>query len=201
MTQQGQENVVLLFQMFSPSSQRTVDTDGDVCQNRELIASSYRTNAKTKSRLRVLIYIHFLLVFLILLQILTYRISFPISSNIPRPHLWQYMWLGSVLPSICGLLSMNKNHIFLMRMFFRGTVIFGLGTIMTTIILNLSELFTFKKLKSNRQLDEIEPQTFLGFPLLVLWYIFLIITVQIHTFSLYMANVLLYSWQQYKSTK
>jgi hypothetical protein len=88
-----------------------------------------------------------------------------------------------------------------MKIFFRGTVIFGLGTIITTIIFNLSELFTFKKLKTNHQLDEIEPQTFLGFPLLVLWYIFLIITVQIHAYSLYMGNVLLHSWQQYKSTK
>ncbi|CAF3676857.1 unnamed protein product, partial [Rotaria sp. Silwood1] len=40
---------------------------------------------------------------------------------------------------------------------------FGLGTIMTTIILNLSDLFTFKKLKSYHQLDEVELQTFLGF--------------------------------------
>ncbi|CAF1250106.1 unnamed protein product [Rotaria sp. Silwood1] len=43
------------------------------------------------------------------------------------------------------------------------TVTFGLGTIMTTIILNLSDLFTFKKLKSYHQLDEVELQTFLGF--------------------------------------
>jgi hypothetical protein len=92
---------------------------------------------------------------------------------------------------------MNKNHIFLMKIFFRGTVTFGLGTIMTTIILNLSDLFTYKKLKTN----DIEPQTFLGFPLLIIWYIFLIIMVQIHAFSLYMANVLLHSWQQYKPTK
>ncbi|CAF4887845.1 unnamed protein product, partial [Rotaria sp. Silwood1] len=40
---------------------------------------------------------------------------------------------------------------------------FGLGTIMTTIILNLSDLFTFKKLKSYHQLDEVELQTFLDF--------------------------------------
>jgi hypothetical protein len=96
---------------------------------------------------------------------------------------------------------MNKNHIFLMKIFFRGTVTFGLGTIMTTIILNLSDLFTYKKLKTNHQLDDVEPQTFLGFPLLILWYIFLIIMVQIHAFSLYMANVLLYSWQPHKPTK
>ncbi|CAF3190890.1 unnamed protein product [Rotaria sp. Silwood2] len=96
---------------------------------------------------------------------------------------------------------MNKNHGFLMKLFFRDTVTFGLGTIMTTIILNISDLFTFKKLKSSHQLDEIELQTFLGFSLLILWHIFLIIMVQIHAFSLYMANILLHSWQQYKTIK
>jgi len=96
---------------------------------------------------------------------------------------------------------MNKNHILLMKIFFRGTVTFGLGTIMTTIIFNLADLFTYKKLKTNQQLDDVESQTFLGFPLLVLWYIFLIIMVQIHAFSLYLANLLLHSWQQYKPIK
>ncbi|CAF2428529.1 unnamed protein product [Rotaria sp. Silwood2] len=186
--------------MYLSSSQRVVGTDGSDYQHRECIAPHYRTSAETKSRFRILIYFHFLLAFLVLFHILTYHMSLS-ALNVPRPHLWQYIWLNSILASICGLLSINKNHVFLMKIFFHGTVLFGLGTIVTTIILNLSELFTFKKLKNNHKLDEIEPQTFLGFPLLVLWYIFLVITVQIHAFSLYMANVLLCSWQQHKSTK
>jgi len=187
--------------MSLPGSQRVVGTDGSDYQHRERIAPHYRLSAETKSRLRLLIYLHLLLAVLVFFQILTYHAPFITAFNVPRPHLWQYIWLSSVVPSICGLLSMNKNDVLLMKIFFRGTVTVGLGTILTTIILNLSELFTFKKLKTNHQLDDVEPQTFLGFPLLVLWYIFLIITVQIHAFSLYMANVLLHSWQQYKSTK
>jgi len=187
--------------MSLPGSQRAVGTDGNDYQHRERIAPHYRLSTETKSRFRLLIYLHFLLALLVFSQILTYHIPLISTLNVPRPHLWQYIWLTSVLASICGVLSLNKNHVLLMKIFFRGTVIFGLGTIITTIIFNLSELFTFKKLKTNHQLDEVEPQTFLGFPLLVLWYIFLIITVQIHAYSLYMSNVLLHSWQQYKSTK
>jgi len=187
--------------MSLPGSQRVIGTDGSDYQHRERIAPQYRLSAETKSRFRLLIYFHFLLALLVIFQILTYHIPLITKFTIPRPHLWQYIWLISVLASICGLLSLKKNSILLMKIFFRGTVLFGLGTIITTIIFNLSELFTFKKLKTKHQLDEIEPQTFLGFPLLVLWYIFLIITVQIHAYSLYMANVLLHSWQQYKSTK
>ncbi|CAF1457293.1 unnamed protein product [Adineta steineri] len=187
--------------MSLPGSQRVTGTDGSDFQHRETIASHYRVSTETKPRLRILIYLHFILACLVIFQIVTYHIPLVTTVNIPRPHLWQYIWLITLIPSICGLLSMNKNHIFLMKVFFRGTVMFGLGTIMTTIILNLSDLFTFKKLKSKNKLDEVEPQTFLGFPLIVLWYMFLIIVVQIHAFSLYMANILLHSWQQYKPTK
>ncbi|CAF0818850.1 unnamed protein product [Rotaria sordida] len=187
--------------MFLPTSQRITSTDGSDYPHRESIAAHYRASAEAKSRLRILIYFHFLLAFLVFFHILTHHIPQILTLNVPRPHLWQYIWLNSVLASICGLLSLNKNRVFLMKIFFHGTILFGLGTIVITIILNLRELFIFKKLKTNHKLDEIEPQTLLGFPLLVLWYIFLVITVQIHAFSLYMANVLLCSWQQHKSTK
>lgn len=187
--------------MSLPGSQRVTGTDGSDFVHRERIVPRYHVSTETKSRLRILIYLHFTLALLVLFQLITYHIPSMTTLKIPRPHLWQYIWITSILPSICGLMSMNKNHVFLMKIFFRGTVTLGLGTIMTTIILNLSDLFTFTKLKTNHHLDEVEPKTFLGLPLLVLWYIFLIIMVQIHAFSLYMANILLHSWQQYKTTK
>lgn len=187
--------------MSLPGSQRVEGTDGNDFEHRERVATHYRVSAETKIRLRLLIYLHFVLALLVFFQILTYHLPLIPTITTPRPHLWQYVWLLTVIPSLCGLLAMNRNHVFLMKVFFRGTVTFGLGTIMTTIILNLSDLFTYKKLKTNHQLEEVEPQTFHGFPLLVLWYIFLIIMVQIHAFSLYMANVLLHSWQQYKPNK
>lgn len=182
-------------------SQHVVSRDTIDYSHRQYTTPHYRNTAEAKSRLRILIYSHFLLAFVVFFQIVTYHVPLQTTLNVPRPHLWQYIWLTSAPASICGLISIKKNFSFLMTIFFRGTLIFGLGTILITIILNLSELFTFKKLKTNHQLAEIEPQAVLGFPLLVLWYIFLIITVQIHAFSLYMANILLCSWQQYKSTK
>lgn len=188
--------------MSFPGSRRVVGTDGNDYIHREHIAPHYRLSAESKTRFRYLLYIHLLLASIVFSQILTYH--FPLLPNsfvVPRPHLWQYIWLISVSASIVGLWSLKKNHIFAMKIFFRGTILFGLGTILITIILNLSELFTFKKLKNNHQLDEVEPQKFFGFPLLVLWYIFLMITVQIHVYSLYIGNVLLASWQQYKPHK
>lgn len=190
-----------LFQMLGSSSQRVAGTDGSDFKHREHIPRQYVVSAETKTTLKRLIYAHFLLAFLVIVQVLLYHLPFLASFTVPRPHLWQYFWLITIIPSLCGLLSMKRNQVGFMQIFFRGTVTFGLGTILTTIILNLSELFTFKQLKTNHQLEERDPETFLGFPLLVLWYIFLIIVVQIHAFSLYMANTLLRSWQSYKTSK
>jgi len=187
--------------MSLPGSQRAVGTDGSDFQHRERVAPHYRFSTETKLRFKYLVYTHFFLVLIVFAHVVTYQSALRTQWNIPRPHLWQYIWLISVFASVCGLFSLNRNQIFLMKLFFRGTVIFGLGTILITIILNLSELFTFKKMKTNHQLDEIEPQTLFGLPLLVLWYIFLFIAVQIHAYSLYMANTLLKNWQPVKSSK
>jgi hypothetical protein len=158
-------------------------------------------NSTLKTRLRLLIYSHFLLATLVVTQLITFHFSLINTMNIPRPHLWQYIWLVSVIPSICALLALRRHQFVLMKIFFHGNLLFGLVTIGITILLNLSDLFTYKRLKVNQQLNDIETQTFLGFPLLVLWYIFLMITVQIHGFSLHTAHVLMQHWPMSMSTK
>lgn len=179
--------------MSLSSSPRTVGTDGPDFPR--------STGPETKSRLRSLIYIHFLLAIVILAHLVTYHFSIATNFSIPRPHLWQYIWLISLFPSFCALLSFARHRIFLMKLFFHGTMIFGFGTILLTILVNLSDLLTYQRLKFNHRLNEIEPQTFLGLPLIVLWYMFLIIAVQIHAFSLYLANSLLTLWQEFQLNK
>ena len=46
--------------MSLPGSQRIVGTDGSDFQHRERIATHYRISAETKTRLRLLIYLHFI---------------------------------------------------------------------------------------------------------------------------------------------
>ena len=187
--------------MSYAGAQRVTGTDGNDFKHRETIAAHYQVSVETKPRLRLAIVLQLLLGLLVFLQIVTHHLQARIKTRIPHPHLWQYIWLITVIPSIFGLLSLKKNHVQYMKIFFRGTVIFGLGTILTAIIFNLTDLLTFKQLKKNHQLDEVAPETFVGFPVLVLGYMFLIIAVQIHVYSLYMANILLNSWQQHKGTK
>lgn len=180
--------------MSLPGSQRIAGTDGNDFGHRERIAEHYRISSETKPRLRLLIYLHFVLALLVLIQIITYHLPGLTTMPIPQPDLWQYAWILTVIPSICGLMSLNRNDVFLLKVFFRGTVTLGLGTIITTIIIHLADLINYRTV--DRQSEK-----FRGFPLLLLWCIFLIIMVQIHAFSLYLANILLNSWQQYKSKK
>lgn len=172
--------------MSLPGSQRAVGTDGNDFSHRERVADHYKISVETKPRFRSLIFLHFGLALLVIVQFLTYHLDLLPKSNIPKPDPWEYIWLLTLIPSISGLLSLKKNDVSLMKIFFRGTVLLGLGTIMTAIIFNLSDLFTIASLKQTS---------------VVISYIFLIIMVQIHAISLYMANILLHSWQQNKSTK
>lgn len=187
--------------MTTSGSQRIAGTDGSDFQYRERVAVHYGDIAETKPHLRLLIYAHILLALPVITQLLAYHLPFISTMTIPKPHLWQYIWLISIIPSLCGLISMNRNQVTLMKLFFGGTITFGLGTIMTTIIFNLDDLLAYRRMKINQQLSTNESQTFFGYPLLILWYIFLFITVQIHIYSLYLSNVLLKSWQQYRTVR
>ncbi|CAF3190877.1 unnamed protein product [Rotaria sp. Silwood2] len=74
--------------MSLPGSQRVSGTDGSDFHHRERIATHYCVSAETKSCLRLLIYLHFILAFLVLFQIPAYHIPLIKTINVPRPHLW-----------------------------------------------------------------------------------------------------------------
>ncbi|CAF1031413.1 unnamed protein product [Didymodactylos carnosus] len=179
---------------MNPNSSRVEGTDGSDFIYRERVAGHYQISTKIKSRLRLLIYLHFLLALIIIVQILLYHIRSFFPSSVTKPHIWEYLWLISIFASICGLCSLSRNNLLLLKLFFRGVIIFGLGTILSTIIINLTDLFAYSKLKTKQQ-HEQQQQMFFGLPVLVLWYIFLAITVQVHSYSLYLANTLIKSWQ------
>mgnify|MGYP001027157260 CR=1 FL=1 len=172
--------------MSLPGSQRVAGTDGNDFSHRERVAEHYKISVETKPRFRLCIYLHFGVALLVIAQLLSVHFELFPNLNIPKPDPWEYVWLLTLIPSIAGLLSMKKNDVWLMNIFFRGTVLLGLSTIMTAIIFNLSDLFTLASLTKIS---------------VIISYVFLIVMVQIHAISLYMANILLHSWQQNKSTK
>lgn len=107
--------------------------------------------------------------------------------QLPRAHIWEYAWLMSVTASFMGLFAIKKNRITFMQQYILGTITFGL----------LPVLYAFYDL-SDDMVDYWETndaKLFHGFPLVVLWNMFLAVVLQIHIFGLYFGWQLIKSWR------
>ena len=110
-----------------------------------------------------------------------------VDLRFPAPLGWEYAYLASLFPTILSLLSLNKNKVLLMRMYFVGTVIFGLGTVFYGCVDLWDDLIEYLETKKARI-------HFQGYPAVVIWYMFLCVALQIHAFGLYFSLQLLKAW-------
>jgi hypothetical protein len=142
------------------------------------------------------IYIHFLLTFLMLFRL---SVSFLVLLNIrppgflqqlrlPRAWVWEYAWLASGIASIFGLLALRKNKIILLQQFIIGWILFGLAPVIYAMVTFVDDLWDYWETRETKDL-------FLGFPIVVLWNMFLVITLQLHIFGLYFAWNLMKAWK------
>lgn len=105
----------------------------------------------------------------------------------PRAEAWEYVWLCSVLSTIFGLIALKRNKAFLMQQYLIGTVVFGLGPVFYAIYDMWDDMMLY--------LDTREAKKqFLGYPVVVLWNMFLVLNVQVHFFGLIFAINLLKAW-------
>lgn len=107
--------------------------------------------------------------------------------KLPRAELWEYAWLASVLSTFLGFMSLPKNRSFLLKQFLIGCVIFGLGPVLYAIYSLSDELFEFWETRETKRL-------LLGFPVVVLWNMFLVIALQVHVFSFSFGWQLVKAW-------
>merc|ERR1712117_769223 len=85
---------------------------------------------------------------------------------IPKPVLWEWIWLTSVLFTYFGLTACKKSNASSMTVFIYGS--------------------------SSKSLKGV--QSWQGFPVSLLWYAFLIPAFQVHMFELYFARTLVAAW-------
>jgi hypothetical protein len=135
---------------------------------------------------------HFMLSAFVLIQLATHHLD---KLNIfPNPQKWEYIWIISLIPAICGYVSLNRNRLVLLNYFYYGCTLFGLLPVLCTMLFSASDLWNYVQNKETTNLYN-------GFPVIVLWYIFLFIAVQIHGFGVYYASVLRASWKLEGSKK
>ncbi|TGZ71230.1 hypothetical protein CRM22_002759 [Opisthorchis felineus] len=189
--------------MTSRVGTRPTGTDGTDFRHREKVAMQYNQGPLLKRRIRVVFMLHFalwLLMFVRLFPELCLRFGFKTRSLVekwpfPQSNLWEYVWcFGSLVPTVFGYLSLNKNRAGLMRIAVTGTVVFGLGSVVVGCFQNALELLEYYGTRKARHF-------FYGFPLIVLIYIFFSLCVQVHGFSVYFGYKLYSLWSQHSARK
>ncbi|WAR07925.1 JAGN1-like protein [Mya arenaria] len=182
--------------MSSSSGKRPDGTDGSDHWHRESVAWQYKISSINKGRLKTTLNLQIvfgLLVIVRLLPGLTALVGLPIYKklqhwDIPAPKAWEYAWIVSLVAAVFGLKSLPKNDALVLKQFLIGTAVFGI----LPVIYGLIELFDdlmlyYKDKKSSSQI--------LGYPAVLVWYLCLVVCLQMHAFGIYFGANLLKAWK------
>ena len=153
-------------------------------------------SATNKSRLKFAVFLHFILALLMLLRLsVSFFVMFGVRPpsalqklRLPRAMTWEFVWLVSFVPAIFGLLAIRRNTVFLMQQYLIGSIVFGLGPVVYAMYYLFDDFMAYLNTKE-------VGLTFQGFPVIVLWAMFLTIALQLHFFGIYFCYQLLKAWR------
>jgi len=185
-----------IFIMASRDGATVAGTDGSDFNHRESIASQYKVSAQNKAYLSYALNFHLLATLCLLVKLSPAILDrmdifiLPLEElNIPKPLLWEWIWLASCfLIYVIGsnaikASKVDKMNIFLivdLLSFF--VLLWGLG-------LHFPDAYAYMYEPHNK----IYP-TWKGYPVALLWYIFGIFAINIHLFEMYFGRVLKDAW-------
>ncbi|KAK4871632.1 hypothetical protein RN001_015756 [Aquatica leii] len=175
-------------------------TDGTDHAYRQRIAAQYQISALNKSRLKYCIFFHYLLFFGMLaklsadildrLDIFVLEIE---ELSIPQPLWWEYIWCLSLLVSFLGLAAIRRNRVKSMQQYVIGIILFGYLPLLYGIVYYCKDVWLYLTSKDVAELEHIH--WWQGYPYGLLWYAFILLSVQVHFFSLYFAWNLIAAWK------
>ncbi|KAH7947503.1 protein jagunal [Rhipicephalus sanguineus] len=174
-------------------------TDGSDFNHRQKVASHYQISAIYKTRLKTAMLLHFFLFLAMcakLAEDVLDRLDIFILEleelYIPKPLLWEWVWLASLLFMLPGLTAVRRNRASSMKVYVAGTFLFGLCPVIGAAVYFFRDLYAF--VQHGHAVENV--QLWQGYPVAVLWYAFLTVAFQAHMFSLYFGVRLILAWQR-----
>ncbi|CAD6190925.1 unnamed protein product [Caenorhabditis auriculariae] len=181
---------------------RATGTDGTDFQHRQRVAQHYQESATYKSTLKYFFLLHSLiLVFMwckvgseILRRDFGVKIGFFERLDMPPAYSWEYAWCFSFVPIIFALLSFPRNKLQMLHKHYYGQFLTGIVPCMIGLGGQLPELIEYIN-----DMEGSNTPTFKGtFPMVIIWYIFFAVALQIHGFSMYFSHLLASAWAPVK---
>lgn len=158
---------------------------------------------QNKGRLKWSIFMHYVLVFAIITKLMPEILDkldiFVLEVEelfVPKPYIWEFLWLLSIPVTFFGLSSCKKSSFLNIKKFILGTLLCSILPILIGVGCHASECYEFI---SEGVTDNIA--VWQGFPYSMLWYVFFFVAIQVHMFELYFANCLMQAWIPKKKTQ
>ncbi|KOC67653.1 Protein jagunal [Habropoda laboriosa] len=184
---------------------QALGTDGSDFNHRQKIASHYQISATNKSRLKYCIFFHYLLFFVMLAKlsadILDHLDIFILEIEelqVPQPLWWEYIWCISLMLSFLALSAIKRNRIKTLQQYMIGIIVLGYGPLFYAVIYYFKDVWKYLTVGKS---DEIFKLIFWGLPYGLLWYAFILLASQVHSFSLFFSWNLLVAWKTRGSKK
>ncbi|XP_046552800.1 protein jagunal-like [Haliotis rubra] len=181
--------------MASKFGKRPEGSDGSDFWHRESIAGQYKVSTENKSRLRLDLFFHFVTGFMMFIRLLPALTAFFGMSvkmlrrwDLPAPRSWEYAWFISVVAAVLGWKSTPHNQIFLIKQYMLGSVVFGIFPVIFGFIDVADDLGKYYHEKKYTYV-------MFGYPAVIVWFLFLLVAVQLHIFGLYFGTVLVKAWR------
>ncbi|ENN74262.1 protein jagunal [Dendroctonus ponderosae] len=183
-----------------PVHQSPPSAGGEDHTFRQRIAVQYQQSAVNKSRLKYCVFLHYFLCFAMLAKLVPYildRFNWFIliveELEVPEPFAWEWFWLSSITASAFCLDAIKKNSVTSMRNYIISIVLLGYLPILYALVFWFSEVYIF--LVSDDYFDVVDLVYWRMYPCGLLWYAFLMIALQVHSFSMYFSFKLITAWK------
>ena len=182
---------------------QALGTDGSDFNHRQKVASQYQISATNKSRLKYCIFFHYLLFFVMLAKlsadILDHLDIFILEIEelqVPQPLWWEYIWCASLMSSFLALSAVKRNRIKMLQQYMIGIVLLGYGPLLYAVVYYFKDVWKYLTVG---KADEVH--IWQGLPYGLLWYAFILLASQVHSFSLFFSWNLLVAWKTRGSKK
>lgn len=109
---------------------------------------------------------------------------------IPKPKYWEWMWCVSVLFTWTGLKAIKKNSIKSIKIYGAMTALFALCPVLYALWYYMFDVIEYSQTLKTDNIEEV----WRGYPVGILWYVFLFGAVQLHGFQLFSAYKLIQAW-------
>lgn len=115
---------------------------------------------------------------------------------IPKPDLWEWVWLLSLASTVPAFMASKKSNVTQIRVFQVLIISCGILPLLVGMASHFSDAYAF--ISADKKTKVL---MWMGLPVSMLWYAFIILALQCHGMQMHFSGILVNAWQSSKTKK